>query len=425
MSNQAWQAQSTSLIRVQEEGGNLEKLVKEILGWESGEIIYDFAHKYKIQVDAAFPNINDPQVIVSVTYTNPDKKGHSNENKFQLKVGELALQKNAYPGSRVVLAIGGSGEAWLPYVLEAFQYFFDEVIFLWEEAGANRLREIAQKPLSVPQKNPKLWTELASEWQSRNYVPDNWPIPNSLVRYQIADILKLQGETNHVQHPQMIKNEIARKCMYASKNRGGIEWDNYLAKQWNRIEMSRNYFNPNEAIVETSLEIAGLQFSGSLAVDVEVHSLLHDLGMESTSVSEDFVLFSQKLNLPVYIQCKASGGGREQHGKNIQNRTKEQITRSLLYRCRKENGIISMLPKEYHWISILDGDWGVNQNQPLKYIHMLQMAGYDKLICVADLLDTVDDPLEGVRVKRIGNPLITYLVDVLDCKKASRVDQVK
>jgi hypothetical protein len=179
--------------------------------------------------------------------------------------------------------------------------------------------------------------------------------------------------------------------------------------------MSRNYFNPVEAAVEITLNESRLAFRGGVARDVAVPSLLHDLGMRGTSVSEDFVLHSTALDMPVYVQCKASGGGRAQHGKNIQNRTKEQITRGLLYSCRSTGrGVIEWHPKRFHWIGILDGNWGAERRQPLKYIHMLQLAGYDKLFGANDLLTP-----EG-NVKRQDNPLARYLVDELKCRPAER-----
>jgi hypothetical protein len=175
--------------------------------------------------------------------------------------------------------------------------------------------------------------------------------------------------------------------------------------------MSRNYFNPVEAAVEITLTDLRLAFKGGIARDVPVASLLHDLGMKGTSVSEDFILHSEALNMLVYIQCKSSGGGRSQHGKNIQNRTKEQITRSIIYSCRSTKpGVIEWHPKRFHWIGILDGNWGNERRQPLKYIHMLQLAGYDKLFCANDLLTP-----EG-NVKRKVNPLGRYLVDILKCR---------
>jgi hypothetical protein len=83
----------------------------------------------------------------------------------------------------------------------------------------------------------------------------------------------------------------------------------------------------------------------------------------------------------------------EGHGKNIQNRTKEQLARSLFYRGKIENGEIVLRPKDYYWIGVLDGNWGVTQKTPLKYLHMLQWAGYD-LMVPADCLVTKDLALD-------------------------------
>ena len=142
---QAWHNQSQSLMKVQETGPELENSVKKILGWGGGRVMYDINRKYSVQLDAVYPSPKTPETFVSVTYTNPDKPGHSNENKFHLKVGELALLKNAYPKVRAVLAIGVTRESWLPYVLEAFDIFYDEILLLWTFKGQERLREIAKK----------------------------------------------------------------------------------------------------------------------------------------------------------------------------------------------------------------------------------------------------------------------------------------
>jgi hypothetical protein len=407
MTERAWKAQSTSLIEVQKKGGDLEEEVSKILGWRRGRVVYDSCHSYNIQVDSAYPSLSTPETIVSVTYTDPDKRGHSNENKFHLKVGELALLKHAFPGIRMVLAIGGAENTWLPYVLKAFQVFYDEVLFLWRENDRKRLLQIRDNPTIVELRNKILWNDLRKEWDRTSIAGPETVVPCGLVRYQILDILKSQPK---VYHPSLIQNEIARLCLQSSRDNSGTEWESYLEGKWNNIEMSRNFFNPVEATVEISLKIAKLAFEGSVSQDIQVPSLLHDFGMVGTRVSEDFVLFSRKYNIPVYIQCKASGGGREQHGKNIQNRAKEQITRSLIYRCRRKDGLIRWEPKKFHWISILDGNWGVTASQPYKYIHMLQWAGYDKLLCAKDLLDNKSE------VKRKGNPLLDYLTNELDCK---------
>jgi hypothetical protein len=406
---EAWAKQSKSLVEVQKVGGSLQRNIRTLLGWNGGRLIYDALNGYSIEVDAVTPSASDPEAIVSVTYTNPDTPGHSNENKLHLKLGELALTKCAYPEVRVVLVIGGNGEAWLKYVLKAFNYFFDGVIPLWESNAANRLKAIRDNPLSVQLCNTQLWDALRSEWKQVALSPVGQDIPSGLVRYTIADVLRAQSPKVH--HPNMIKNEVARLCMQRSHHYGGAEWKSYLEDKWANIEMSRNYFNPVEASVEISISSAGLKFEGGVAQDVKLPSLLNTLGMVETSLSEDFVLFSRKLKLPVYIQCKACGGGRSQHGKNIQNRTKEQIARSILYRCTWQQNNIFLVPKKFHWVGILDGDWGVNRRQPSKYVHMLQWAGYDKLFEAASLLDN------DLSVKRGDtNPLVNYLRSSLDCE---------
>jgi hypothetical protein len=408
---EAWANQSKSLIEVQKFGGSLEGKIRTLLGWNGGRLIYDISNGYSIEVDAVVPSVSTPETIVSVTYTKPDTPGHSNENKLHLKLGELALAKCAYPKTRVVLVIGGTGEAWLKYVLKAFNYFFDEVILLWEPSSARRLKDIRDNPLSVQLRNTQLWDDLRNEWSRTALSPVGQNIPSGLVRYAIADILRAQSPKVH--HPNMIHNEVARLCMQRSQHYGGAEWRSYLEDKWANIEMSRNYFNPVEASVELSIGSAGIKFQGGVAQDVKLPSLLNAMGMVETSLSEDFMLYSQKLRLPVYLQCKASGGGRRQHGKNIQNRAKEQIARSILYRCNWEEGSIVLAPKNFHWIGVLDGDWGVSRRQPSKYVHMLQWAGYDKIFEAASLLDS------NLNVKRGSkNPLINYLTSTLDCELA-------
>jgi hypothetical protein len=409
ISKSAWSKQSESLVEVQKQGSGFETVVREVLAWPRGKVVYDTSRNYTLQVDNVYPLAVKPSIIASVTYTNPDTKGHSNENKLQLKVGELALLKNAYPQIRGVLVIGGTGDTWLAYVLEAFRIFYDEVIYLWTTAGVNRLKAIAKDPNSVQIRNQELWERMRKDWETRKLAPNETAALTGLVRYRIADILKQQKPVVH--HPSFIQNEIARLCMQRSRDCGGAEWESYIKERWNNIEMSRNFFNPVEAAVEITLNEFSIAFKGGIARDVPVNSLLHDLGMKGTSVSEDYVLYSEALKMPVYIQCKSSGGGRKQHGKNIQNRTKEQITRSIIYSCRSTKpGSIEWHPKRFHWIGILDGNWGAGRRQPLKYIHMLQLAGYDKLFCANDLITPQGN------VKRNNNPLACYLIDVLKCQ---------
>ncbi|GEM_PF-4447894 len=79
----AWGNQSKILVQVQKTGGDLEKQVAAILGWGDGRVVYDLKHKYTVQVDNVFPDVTKPEVVLSVTYTSPDQKGHSNENKHR------------------------------------------------------------------------------------------------------------------------------------------------------------------------------------------------------------------------------------------------------------------------------------------------------------------------------------------------------
>ena len=407
---EAWANQSKSLIEVQRVGGSLEANIRTLLGWNGGRLVYDASHGYSIQADAMAPSATAPHTIVSVTYTDPDTPGHSNENKLHLKLGELALVKYAHPRARVVLVIGGTGEAWLRYVLRAFKYFFDEVILMWESGAAERLKAVRDDPWAVQLRNTELWDELRDQWGQTVLSPVGQDVPRGLVRYAIADALRAQSPRVH--HPNMIPNEVARLCMQRSQHYGGAEWKSYLEGRWANIEMSRNYFNPVEATVEISVGSAGLRFQGGVAQDVKLQSLLNTMGINETRLSEDFLLHSRKSGLPVYIQCKASGGGRAQHGKNIQNRAKEQIARSILYQSSWQGEKIALASKRFHWVGVLDGDWGVNRGQPSKYVHMLQWAGYDKFLEAASLLD------EGLNVKRgCENPLISYLVSELDCER--------
>lgn len=403
--NIAWQNQSKTLVEVQRYGSNLEREVRNLLDWDAGRVVYDKYNGYKIQVDCAWPSLENPKVIASVTYSDPDTPGHSNENKLQLKLGELVLLKNCYPELKAVLVLGGTKEAWLPYVLEAFSYFYDQVIFLWDDSGIDQLSQLKSEPNLVGAKHQDFWNSLRSNWKERQEHLTTGEIPSGLVRYSVLDALKADpGCTS----PSDIKNPIARYCMQASQSSGGTEWNHYRRQNWGAIEMSRSFFNPQEAIVELSLLEGDFQYQGGVARDIEVPSLLHALGMKNTKLSEDFVLYSEALDKPVYIQCKASGGGRAQHGKNIQNRTKEQVARGILYSASlDERGDLKFNDSGFHWISILDGDWGVNQGEQYKYLHMLELAGYRKYFAASSLITDTMDVLP-----RDSNPLISYLNEI-------------
>jgi hypothetical protein len=241
----------------------------------------------------------------------------------------------------------------LPYVLDAFQYFFDEVVFLWDGKSIERLKNIKTTPGLVTLKHKEFWNEVLADWEKIELIAHDYIPPTGLLRYKIAD--KIRNQQPLVDHPELVNSRIAALCLNRSKCKGGREWENFRARRWNSLEQSRSYFNPVEALIEIALTDAGLDFKGGIAHDIPVKSFLHELGMKNTLLSEDFILFSKRYKLPVYIQCKASGGGRLQHGKNIQNRAKEQISRGILYRSTLINGKITFGQKNYIWISVLAG----------------------------------------------------------------------
>ena len=418
----AYHRQSVSLTRVQQIGPALEKEVRAKLSWDSGRLVYyEDAERgicYDIQVDACFPSLSAPEAFASITYCDPDTPGHSNENKLQLKLGELMLFKARYPGIKGILIIGGTKQAWVPYVLQAFSYFFDAVLCTWERDFDERICAIAADPRRIRLKHADIWRRLSAEWSAVALTREA-PV-DSFLRERAWEYMRRRGCEGDV--PAKIQNRIIRSCMQAAydssvatRARSGVEWQNYMHGQWEKLWQSRSYFNPAEAAIEIVLQQGSFAHLGGIAVDVEVPSLIHYLGgdhVDNTKVSEDFVAYSLRYDMPVLIQSKATGGGRKRHGKNIQNRTKEQIARSLFYRGYIEDDRLKIRDKDYIWISILDGDWGVTKKTPLKYIHMLQWAGYDYLIPADSLVDqdldvAPDDPLSAVLAE-------------LDCAKDQR-----
>jgi hypothetical protein len=421
----AYSEQSQSLKYVQKFGPQLEKAIAAALSWTGGRVVYHSAESlaYDLQVDCCSPTFSAPEAFVSVTYCKPDTPGHSNENKLQLKLGEMMLIKGAFPECRAILIIGGNRETWLKYVLTAFGFFFDRTVWAWADDFDKQVLDIRNNPKSVILKHTSTWRQLQEEW-SRVELWKGQPIASSLRLsiWESVTELGCQGDL-----PENITNEVFRYCMETAfkrhketRGRVGKEWTNYLNEDWEALWQSRSFFNPGEAAIELSLQKAGFAYKGALAQDEDVPSLIHTLGgpdVDNTKVSEDFVLYSRVLDRPVFIQSKSTGGGREGHGKNIQNRTKEQLARSLFYRGRIENGQILLRPKDYYWISVLDGNWGVTKRAPLKYMHMLQWAGYDFLIG-ADALVSQDLSLNK------DNDLVRKLKQ-LDCETSKEVFEDK
>ena len=154
----AYENQSDSLKNVQVTSRELEQRIREYLGWKKGRVVYyqNENIKYDLDVDNCYPNNQNPEAFVSVTYCDPDTPGHSNENKLQLKLGELLLLKSKYPQIRAVLVVGIVKEAWLKYVLQAFEYFYDEVLFTWDSEFKEKLRLILSCSMPFAQNRSRL-----------------------------------------------------------------------------------------------------------------------------------------------------------------------------------------------------------------------------------------------------------------------------
>ena len=417
----AYKEQGTSLVKVQKFGPSLERDVVAALGWKSDRLVYfedpNNDITYDLQVDGYLGEKNNPLAFVSVTYCNPDKPGHSNENKLQLKLGELMLLKSKYPNVRSMLVIGGTENAWLRYVLQAFKFFFDKTLFTWNENFSEEILKIKSDYRHIPTQHSEVWNSISKDWATTK-LWDQEPIRSEL-RLGIWHEVQEQGV---FENPEEIPNSIFRLCMKTAyetsvhtRNRNGKEWSNYLHEDWDALWQSRSFFNPAEAAIYLTLKNAGFAFAGGLAKDEEVPSLIHHLGgndVDNTKVSEDFILYSKKYSCPVFIQSKSTGGGMEGHGKNIQNRTKEQIARSLFYRGYIEKNEVKLRKKDFIWIGVIDGNWGVTKKTPLKYIHMLQWAGYDYLIGADSLANEHFDLIQNAK-----NPL-TDVINDLECEKS-------
>ena len=277
--------QGISLERVQEIGPELENTVKNAFGWLSGDVIYfnneNLDKKYKLQVDVCYPSVEAPEIFVSVTYCNPDTPGHSNENKLQLKLGELMLLKAKYPEIKGILVIGGTEESWLPYVIQAFQYFYDKVLFTWDPDFSKQVETIKRDINSVEVKHSDIWNKLSKEWEQTELITGE-PIGSFWKENEWRYVQRkgCEGDT-----PSKIQNEIIRNCMIAAyqksietRARNGVEWSNYMNEDWDKLWQSRSFFNPGEAAIEIILKNSKIAYLGGIAKDVPVPSLIHHLG---------------------------------------------------------------------------------------------------------------------------------------------------
>jgi hypothetical protein len=202
----AYHSQGISLVRVQRDAKEFERLIKQLTNGRSGRIKYGDYAQMKLQVDVVLPNAANPKTLISVTHSNPDIPGHSNENKFQLKLGELYLCKTYNPNYRCILISGGTQEAWLSYVLTAFDFFFDKVVYLWDDDFEAKL----DSALSCPIKNIGFWIE-EQKYRSQNRLSNSIEdAPFSEIRGKFYDTIIPQYL--NVTHPSEI-NHLLLKVM--------------------------------------------------------------------------------------------------------------------------------------------------------------------------------------------------------------------
>lgn len=157
-------SQKKSLVITQKKSKELDNYVREILkkhkikfdsGTASKVKYLDVNPEASIQADIAIPTCENPETIIDITHTNPDKAGHSNENKLNQKIGELYLWKAYNPNLRVIIVLGGTENSWLKYVPKAFNFFFDSCVLLWEKDFETKLIS----SLSCELKNFELWVQ--------------------------------------------------------------------------------------------------------------------------------------------------------------------------------------------------------------------------------------------------------------------------
>ncbi len=412
----AYDSQKKSLIATQKNARELEKHIKNVLkkkgivcnkGEKSVVLYSDISTTANVQADIAIPSFENPRTIMEITHTNPDKPGHSNENKLHQKIGALYLWKTHNPNLRVVLVMGGKKAAWLSYVEKAFRLFFDEVVTLWDSDFDQKLLN----SINCQLKNLNFWNKEKERRDSIKLEVNEDKAPISTLRIKFyKEIIKKYLK---IGHPRMIKNEVLQYMALCSyNNEKGLFWD-YLTKgEYDKIWQERSLFNPMEAIVYCLLDKYKFKFEGDLLKDIEVKpNLLHEFGIKNTKISEDFVLFSKKHNVPVHIQCKASSGGMDLHTKALPSRAREQITRSLFARCSFEQNSKKLISKKDRFILIyiLDGKWRTPKNYKLKYIHNLQFAGATKIYSAESLVNENLNPNYNCN-------LIEYLKEI-GCEK--------
>ena len=407
-------SQGKRLREVQKRSRELEESVFRTIaslttakGGRASKVRYSDLHKLAtVQVDVVVPNTEQPDTLFFVTYTDPDNPGHSNENKLHLKLGELYLFKTYNPKLRCVLVVAESEHAWLAYVLRAFELFFDRIVYTWQ----GDLRQKLDESLSSVHRNERLWNDEARRVRSIPYTSDLEVASNSSLR---ADFYrKVVPNELGVKDPSAVGHPIlaamardAKATFEKTGGKQGMFWQHLSRSNYDAIWEERTYFNPMEYTVSYLLKRAMFRFKPQFPVPY----VLQQFGMSESYAKEDFALKAAD-DKDVFIQCKASGGGMAQHGKAVMNRSKEQVARSLLYRSSREGDELRSGTKSFYWISVIDGKWRIPRRYPLKYVHMLQMAGYDRIFAASSLVQG-DDLLPNDR-----SQLVAYL-ESLGCLK--------
>lgn len=370
-------------------GRQLENFVSKILNHQSifyedeKNLQYDDYHRSaSIREDFILPNTGNPKTTIYVTHSNPSKaRGHSNENKLHQALGELYLLKTYYPELRCVAFLGGLREKWTEYVPQAISFFYDGVSYAWDNDPA----ESFLQALDAPLKHSKFWEEETQLRKSIELSTDPQIAPNSFLRTNFYKqvIPKYLGITS----PAAIYNEPLKFMAQSAIDKNGAFWQHLYSGDFPKIWSERTYFNPLEACVALLLNKEQFAYKGGLGEDVDVHhNLLLEMGYSSANRKTDFLLEDAE-GVPVYIQCKSAGGGQEgQLTKHITDRAREQIARSMIYRSTYRNGKLISQPKNFRWYFVLDNKWRTPNHYPLKYLHILEIAGVDQVFPSDDLI---------------------------------------
>lgn len=145
----------------------------------------------------------------------------------------------------------------MPYVLEAFKYFYDKVIYAWEENFEDEILKIKQDPSSIEIRHQDVWRKLYEEWQTIELYKGE-PI-DSYLRNDMWEHIKSIGCEGEL--PEDISNEIFKHCMteahklsLRTRNKSGKECTHYQREDWDKLWESRSYFNPAEAAIELLLK---------------------------------------------------------------------------------------------------------------------------------------------------------------------------